>query len=245
MRIRPGLGLVGPKGISLAPDLDTSTLTNTLPHLTSVSGQAAGVQRSGQSSSALALTYPNPTTTGNLLVLVLSWFAGSAPSFTVTDNAGNTWNLAVTNSNSLTNGVAIYYVAQATGNASLQITVTPSVSVFLSAWINEYHITSPSANGALDQTSGSNGNSSSPTSGSVTTATAGQLYVGALNPITGGTPTTENGWANRYTQPSVGNFEGISVETLGDGSSVPAGSQTATWTTSGGNWAAVIATFKP
>jgi hypothetical protein len=241
--------LVGPSGIALGSDLDTTPrAVQTGGYFTSVAGQAAGVQRNGQLASALTVTFANPTTTGNFLLLVVASYGGSGTStVVVSDNAGNTWSLAAT---AVTEAgktrVSIYFCPQATGRSGHQVTITPDAVELLSVFLNEYALAQPSTGGTLDQTSTNTGTSTSTSSGTVTTATAGELYVAALHPDVSGSITPGGGWTNLYTQPNPGTAEAISVLSVGDGASQAAGSQTATWTLqNSGPWAAAVATFKP
>ncbi len=238
MRVRVKNPLLGPTGIALGQDLDLLTASQHGP-FSGVAGQATGVQRAGSSSAALTVAYPNPTSTGNFLVVGAAWYNTGLP--TVSDNAGNTWQLAV----AVTTGslrCGIWYCANANGSANHQVTFTPNTAMFLTVGLNEYAIRNRSAAGVLDQSASNSGSSNAPSSGAVTTAASGELYVAACCP--NGFDLTP-GWTDVYTHATGANL-GFSMESQGDGTVLAGGGYSAPWSLSGSTtWSAVIATFKP
>jgi hypothetical protein len=201
--------------------------------------QTTNTQRSGSSSSALNLTHGSTTTAGNLLVVTVSCYNNAT--FTLGDTYNNTWASAKRANNS-PYIVEIFYAKNCLAGASHQITVTPSIAAYLSLCIEEFSGVDTTA--PLDQTNSATTTGANPSSGNVTTAVDGELYVGALNCSGTGTPTVEAGWNSRANLPSSGSLQIIAVETQGDTSTIAAGTYAATWTLASTTYATAIATFK-
>lgn len=213
--------------------------------IVAVPGQGNGTQRSGSSSAALTITYTNPTTSGDLLVLVVTYFGTATVS--VADNQGNTWLKA----KGIVAGslhAEIWYVQGCTGGASHQVTITPTAAVFLSAAWGEW--TGGATAGGPDQTNAANATSASPSTGNVTTTAAGELYVAVLDEdsTSSGVISTETSpqtWTNVYTARATSTQEGVSLQTYGDGITAAAGTYAGTWSMLGSiPWAAAIASFQ-
>ena len=174
--------------------------------ITQVSGQAVGQQRGGISSAALTLTYPAATTVNDLLSLVLSYEGAS--SVTVSDSKSNTWHKAVTSIGSAGIHSEIWYAVASSAGSSHSVTVTPNVSTYLSATIDEFTSTSLTP---LDQTATASGSSSTFNSGSVTTSTDGELYIAACDcdSSNGSLSSSGSGWTGVYVHPATTQQEGI------------------------------------
>ena len=203
--------------------------------------QTNGSARTGSSSSAYSVTYSSATTSGDLLTVCISGYGPAT--FTITDTYSNTWVLA----KRVVNGSLsseIWYAQNCTGGSSHQVTVTPSAAAYITVALSEF--SGVAASGALDQTGSGTGTSTSPSSGNVTTAIAGELYIGHMMPLSNPTITDESGWNNRFTVAGSASSNGFSEETQGDTSTIAAGTYAATYTLSSSqSWGAVIATFLP
>lgn len=216
--------------------------------------QSTGVQRSGGSSSDLTLSFPLATNPGNLLACVLSvgaYSTGPSNDPTVDDNKGNTWVQAVRSLGGVANSQRcfIYYIENALGGGSHSVTIHFPTTCFASLAIME--VSGVKSSGALNQTSNANGTSTTPSSGSVTTSTDGDFYLGGFEtdqPLAGSiaTETSPQVWTDIYTQVCAAGLEGISAESYGDGINAAAGSYAATWALGGTAqfWTAVLASFK-
>ncbi|MDE2102481.1 MAG: hypothetical protein KGL39_34865 [Patescibacteria group bacterium] len=138
-----------------------------------VSGQVTGTQRT-TSSLPLTLTYPSPTTSGNLLICVVT--QGSNSTISVSDNKGNTWQKAV-DAGTPALLCEIWYCPHCSGGSGHQVTITPTAGGQVSAVIDEF---SAVAKSPLDNTNNSAANGSSASTGVVTLA-PGELAIVALS----------------------------------------------------------------
>lgn len=194
--------------------------------------------------SSYAVSFTDPTTSGNLLVLVVGTYVGAPVSNPtgVTDNKGNTWAPATAQTTRGVNATArTYYCYNATGGSSHQVTVSFDKACKCSVAIGEYD-TLFGASDPLDQNTGTTGTATSVSSGSTgTTAQANELLIGLIycdNDQPTITPT--GGWTKR-TEFDNPDFETIC---LFDQVVAATGTYAATATFSAGGWHAQIATFK-
>lgn len=203
-----------------------------------ISGQKIGTQRAGSSGSALVLTYPSNTTTGNLLIAVITT---NGVNVTVTDNMGNTWSQAVSNQSGVPQ-VQIWYCANATGGSSHAVTITPSSSAYMSAVIDEF--SGEVLTGTLDLTGTAGSSGTTFSSGSVTTTSAGELYITGVgcDSSNGTLASSGAGFTDVYSNPATFNQEGIGYAYQVGGAG---GSYSNTWASgSGVQYSGVIASFK-
>jgi hypothetical protein len=216
--------------------------------------QDAGVQSSGTvaAGGTLSVAFPANVTAGNLVVVAVSgWRSAGVAITSVTDNLGNTYHPALPVAGGLQKAAAgeacgIWYAYNVSGGACT-VSVKATSLEYLTIGVGEKSgcpTTDP-----LDQHNSADcggTNSASASSGSVTTTTAGELYVGVLN-HNGATTTitATGGFTARYTATN-GSNECICYSDLGCGTTQAAGTYAATYTT-GANvpWSAAIATFLP
>jgi len=197
---------------------------------------ATATKYTSSSTSTISQAFPAPGTTGNLIVVHLSWDNQTRSVSTVTDNKGNTYARINGPTNWHTNYRSeLWYAYNITGGGSaINITATLSgaSSGFFQIYMSEYSgiaITNP-----LDQKSAAAGSGSAVSSGSKTTLAPNELIygvsIGASGNLTVGATFTARSTANQNI-----------VE---DKKGVTAGSYNATFTSAGGNWVAEMATFK-
>jgi hypothetical protein len=200
---------------------------------------------SGNTSGSIAnyaRTFGSSTTAGDLLLALVSYEGGSVSG--VSDSNGNTYSKAIgyqTNGNVLS--TEIWYCLDATGGSSNQVTVTFGTGGSAIA-LTILDFTGVAASNPLDQTNKNTQTSSSFSSGSVTTSTNGELYVGVLAYTVAGYPVTaESSWTQPY-DVEFGDIAGAHQYYIDPGAG--AGTYAATWTpASSAIGTAVIATFKP
>ena len=148
---------------------------------TPVTLKELSVNSTGQSSITLVLT--TGAAVGDLVVVCLAYGRSSSPSsFTVTDTGGNTWQLDRRDDKTTNNTphTAIFSAVLTTALAvSDTITVTPDVTINYPI-AAAYKVSGVASSSWLDQATGSQGVSSSPSSGSVTTTEADEILFGAV-----------------------------------------------------------------
>lgn len=216
----------------------------------------AGFQSSGTVNTGQNLTYSSAAiAVGDLLTCCIGSGGSSGPSFTVTDNQGNTWTLAKSNTGSSLGGkpgcFIYYFVATAAVAAgSYTVTVTPGGAYYVAFNISQFRSNSGVSQSPIpDQTHGQNGASTTAfTSGNVITTVDNELYIGinSLGNNTAGTTTNETGWNDHGHATGTGTKCDYRIESQGDGTDITHGTYAATWTgTSNAAYAACIATFEP
>ena len=148
-----------------------------------VSGQVINTTSSG-SFTPLVGTFPNPTTTGNTVIIQVQMYAARPTyNFTISDNHGNTYTKAVGGLDAGSRVCDIYYCAGIVGGSNHQITVTPSGGSFqFNFFASEF--TGITAGSSVDQTASNNAipSSTSWTGGAVTTSQSGDIVYGAFFP---------------------------------------------------------------
>ena len=96
----------------------TVTVSNALPAIRRIQSTSG----SGAPTSAVTLTLPTATTTGNMLIVAVSdYYATADPDTTISDSRTNTWKVAVNYANGAR--VKVYYAENISGGANHQITV--------------------------------------------------------------------------------------------------------------------------
>lgn len=202
--------------------------------------QTNHIQDGNSSTHSISLT---GTTAGNMLTLAIDTFQSGGADLTVP--AG--WTRVV-RSAVLNNSVRVeIWVSPNIAGGNVTVAINPSagasyVSAALSEWSGGATTTPQDQSNSTIQSVAS----ANPSSGNVTTTTAGELYLGVLATVNNRTMTlTSSGWTDRYNGPTGVN-QPIDYGSNGESSSVAAGTYAATWTLSSSDaWAACIATFLP
>jgi hypothetical protein len=180
-----------------------------------------------------AVAFPSSVADHNTIVVAVGW---GNPSITasVTDSAGNTYSSAVGPTSMPTSGFAqqVFYAADVTGG-NITVTVTYSASTGDSRVA--IHELGNVNKDPLDVTAFSTGISGPPTSGLATTNFANELLFGWSLSNLGTQADTGAG----FTQLESPGLEATEFKIV---SSVD--SYAATFTSTGGDWAAQLATFK-
>ena len=205
----------------------------------SVLGQAhvqTNTKYTGASATTISQTFASSSTTGNLIVVHLS-FDGNRHVKTLADSKGNSYQQINGPTNWSTNSRSeLWYAYNITGGGGA-ITVTATLNnnstSYLQIYISEFSgvsITDP-----LDQRSVLAGSTAAVNSGSETTVTSNEIIygvsIGASGLLTKGAGFTALSTANQ------------NVVEMKIGAST--GSYSAAFTSAGGDWVAEMATFKP
>lgn len=193
-------------------------------------------------SDSTTLTFNSTPASGNLIVVAFSTF-GATTTASVSDNKGNTYTQARRRDISANNeGVWLYYSPNVTSSATFTVTVNPGgASADITLVIAEFSGADTAS--PLDQSNDGGGDSTTPSSGSVTTAQDGELYVGVLvHSNTNRTLTEGSGWS--LIQENEGGTSNIPISVIFR--TAAAGTYDANWTigTSSSTYAALIASFK-
>ena len=148
----------------------------------STSGPIALRQHTGASlatTTSASLGFSASTAAGNLIAVVVRGGA-SDQSFSVTDSQGNTYRQAVTFDVTVDtpagHTLGIYYAENIAGGAAI-VTVSQTIPATLRVAILEY--AGIATANALEATAAAQGVSNAPSSGNLTTATGGNLLLGA------------------------------------------------------------------
>jgi hypothetical protein len=225
------------------------TISNTvLPPVPISFVQQTGRVHAGGVGS-LNASFATPPTAGNA-VIVYAWsYNGDAtldfPANGVTDNRGNTYQLATKTALASNARAAIYYATNiASGAGTFTLTVNPSGSNG-PITVNAMEYTGIAAVGALDKVATASGTGASVSTGSITTSSPNELLVGvaAANPDAASVVWAEQaGWTQRVEETDNWTFQaghGVSREVT------TAGAYAHTWSLSpGGPWTAAIVSFK-
>jgi hypothetical protein len=130
------------------------------------------------SSTTPNVTFGSNTTTGDTIIVIVSWFsAGSETITNVRDNVNGAINysVAVPLYSAQSRKIAIYYLNNITGGTTPTITATLSTARPVQMAIYEF-----SGLGALDVTHTNNNGYGAETTGSITTTNANDLLIGAV-----------------------------------------------------------------
>ncbi len=207
-------------------------------------GECVQSNKATSGSSGLSMTCAFSANVAQGNQLVVSCYDGDVTgTLTVTDSQGNVYSTPVTQDNT-SDGHRIA-TCSATAKSSAACTVTATwtgvannfrtviVAEYKSYWIE-------------DKTSGGQGSSAAPSSGSTaTTSSATELCVGTIGGNNGSNSagnTATNGYALRQNaNASNGFFEMMTVDRM----AYSAGAQAATGSIVSQNWSALIRTFQP
>jgi hypothetical protein len=152
--------------------------------------QHAGLAAGGASA---ALTFPSPNVAGNFIAVATRAFFPNQ-TFTVTDTRGNFYRRALTVNNGADDTLALFYAENVAAGANT-VTVALSTSASLRLAIFEYSGIAPT--NALDVIATAAGSSASPSSGSATTTTPGDLLIGVVSTESFRTFTAGSGYTVR------------------------------------------------
>ena len=112
-----------------------NTSTTAAPSSTPVRLQSKGGV--GNYSKSVAVTFANPTTTGNeLIVAVTDYYPSEGTPFSISDSKGNTWKTAIDYVNST--HIIVFYAENIAGGAGDIVTVTASGPTYFSVTGMEY-----------------------------------------------------------------------------------------------------------
>jgi len=195
----------------------------------------------GSAVTSLAAAFPAANTAGNLIIAFVR-MSTTSQTVTLTDLLGNVYTDAVTQAQTADgHQVHIFYAKSIKAGAN---TVKASFSGSNNhPWLAIYEYRGLSVTAPLDQTAHAQGNSSAPNSGPTpTTLNANELiFAGVALPSSyTGTVTAGSGYTmvEQDTNTSPADNETIATTSTG--------AFTGTFTLSSGtNWSAVTATFKP
>ena len=198
-------------------------------------GFVQGTDTSGASASP-SIGFASTVLNHSLLVACAGWTTTTVTLNTVTSSPSNTWNSTTDVSNSGNVRIQCYYAMNA-ASGTTTVTFNFSASVSWEIAIHEY--SGVATTSALDQQNGATGNSSSPSSGSVTPSVNGELIFGwtansfGVNSYTAGT-----GFTQRQSDLA---FYASEDQVQGT-----AGAISATWAQGGSSaqWAAKVLAFK-
>ena len=148
------------------------TVSNALPAIRRIQSTSG----SGAPTSAVTLTLPTATTTGNMLIVAVSdYYATADPDTTISDSRSNTWKVAVNYANRAR--IKVYYAENISGGANHQITVRPASGLaYFIATAVEY--SGLLATGSLDGVATNRSTSASYTSSTFTMRGAPALLFG-------------------------------------------------------------------
>jgi hypothetical protein len=183
--------------------------------------------------ASVSLDYPQPQSAGNTSIVVVGWNDSTSDVASVTDTAGNSYQVAAPTARGDGVSQAIYYARNIAGGPA-KVNVTFSTAVpFADVRIAEYAgLDTASPLDASASAAGSAGNASS---GAVTTGTANTLVIGA-----GITTGAFSGPGAQFTLRVITSPDGDILE---DSIAGNAGLSVAATASGGGNWVMQVATF--
>ncbi len=184
--------------------------------------------------TAVGTAFSQAQTAGNLNVVVIGWNNATSNIVSVTDTAGNTYQLAAPTTRRGTVSQAIYYAKNIVAGANtVNVTFnasTPYVDVRIAEYAGLDRVN------PLDVTRSASGVNGQVSSGAVTTTTARELLVGA-GTTTGGFTGAGSGYTSRIiTQPDA--------DILEDRVVTATGSYSATAAHSSGTWVMQLVAFR-
>ena len=184
--------------------------------------------------SSVAVTYTNAQVAGDTNILAIGWNNATSNITSVTDSAGNTYQVAVPTARGSGVSQAIYYAPNIKAAAAGTNTVTTTFNTatpFVDVRALEY-----SGLGPFDVGTSASGTAASANSGTVTTTAANALIVGA-GITTGGFSTAGTNFTTRIITVPDGDIAEDRIVTA-------AGPYSATAPVSGA-WVMQVAIFKP
>ena len=179
--------------------------------------------------SAVTVTYTSAQVAGDTNILAIGWNNTTSNITSVTDSAGNTYQLAVPTASGTGFSQAIYYASniKAAAAGTNTVTVTFSASTpFVDIRALEYSGLDPV--NPFDVGTSASGNGTSANSGSVTTSAAGELIFGA-GMTGGGFSAAGTNFTNRIITQDADIAEDRFVTTTGSYSATASLSGSAAW----------------
>jgi hypothetical protein len=196
--------------------------------------QSAGNQ-SAVSALSGAVTLGAAAAAGNVVLVFLTLSSTLESNVVLTDAGSNTWTLLYTgpSNNPSTAKTYVFGCLGIVGSLTVALTCHWSSVACLSAIAAVEFRPTNFGQAVVDQKNGAASNSTSVSSGSVTTAAVGELYVAAVGlPGVSGTQTVTQptGWNGRVIEEPTSSKVGIALASMGEGGAVSAGTYSATWT---------------
>jgi hypothetical protein len=193
---------------------------------------AASTPQTSQTSVATA--FPRAELAGDLNVVVIGLDNATSTISSVTDSAGNIYQVAAPLKRSAANSQAIYYAKNVTPGFNTVTVTLNTATPYVDVRIAEYSglaLTNP-----LDVTASGSGSSTAPNSGSATTTSAKELLVGG-GTTTGSFRSAGSGYTSRVITSPDGDI-------LEDRTVSVSGSYGASGTTNNANWVMQLVTFR-
>jgi hypothetical protein len=205
------------------------TATFTLKVVATISYVQSNYATPQGSQTPVSVTFNAAQAAGDLNVVVVGWNDATAVVNSVTDSRGNAYALAVgpTLGTNLTQ--SIYYaknIAAAAAGANTVTVTFSTAAVYPDIRILEYRGADP--NNPVDVTAGSNGNSATTSSGSVTTTNPTDLLFGA-NIVWTSTTGPGSGFSQRLVTPNGDIAEDRMVKATGSYSATAPDSPSGPW----------------
>jgi hypothetical protein len=171
--------------------------------------------------TTVTVQYPGAQTDGDLNVVIVGWNDATAQVSSVTDSNGNNYQLAV--GPTVESGgpsQSIYYAKNISGDSNTVTVTFTSPAVFPDIRILEYSGIDPA--NPVDAVVGATGNSTTTSSGTVTTTNATDLLVGA-NTVESVTSNAGSGFTQRLLTTPDGDIaeDGVVTSTGTYGASAP------------------------
>ena len=216
------------------PDSQSGTLTNAFTYTTAVAisfGQVAAATPQ-TATQVINLAFPGAQTIGNLNVVVVGWNDATSTVQSVTDSAGNVYNLAVGPVTGTGLRQSIYYAANIVGGSNTVTVQFNQAVAYPDIRILEYRGVR-----SIDVTASASGSGTTTSVGPITTTSANEL-VFAANTVSTGATAAGTGFTSRIiTSPDLDIAEDMVAAT--------AGSYTATCPIApSGNWVMQVVAFK-
>jgi FtsP/CotA-like multicopper oxidase with cupredoxin domain len=214
-----------------------SAFTNTANASATILFKQATAATPQTPTATAAVRYPNAQVAGDLNIVAVGWRTTSATVTSVTDDAGNTYTLAIGPTTGTGLRQSIYYAHNITGGGPAS---RPTVTVTFSAAVTlpDVRILEYSGVSTLDRTAGASGTAATANSGAATTTAANELIFGA-DCVSTTTTGAGSGFTSRIiTAPDSDIAEDTVTSAIG--------SRSATASVSAGtrNWVMQMATFK-
>ncbi len=226
-------GNTGAVTVAVTLNGQSGVLTNGFTYTGTVAISFSQVASSTPQSPTQTVTvaYPRAQTMGDLNVVVVGWNDTTSTVQSVMDSVGNVYHLAIGPTTGTKLRQSIYYAANIAGGSNTVTVTFSQAAAYPDIRILEYRGVT-----TLDVTAGSNGSSTSASSGAATTTSPNELIFGA-NTVATLTKTAGSGFTSRIITVPDGNIAEDKVVTSSGNNSA-----TATLTASG-PWVMQMATF--
>ncbi len=151
-------------------------------------------------TQTVTVAYPAAQAMGDLNIVVVGWNDTAATVQSVKDSVGNPYSLAIGPTSGKALRQSIYYAASITGGSNTVTVTFSQAAAYPDIRILEYRGVT-----TLDVTAGSNGSSTSASSGAATTTSPNELIFGA-NTVATLTKTAGSGFTSRIITVPDGNI---------------------------------------